>query len=55
MPSRGGRRVLLVAALEIADDAGAVEVPHAGADFFQQVLVVGDQQDGALDTAAAPR
>jgi hypothetical protein len=38
---------LFVGALEI-DDPAVLEVPHAGADFFEQVFVVGDQQHRAV-------
>ena len=42
-----GLLVFLVRALEVLDDT-LVKVPDAGGHFVDEVVVVGDEQDGAL-------
>lgn len=44
----GSRLVLLVGALEVGDLVIVLEVPDAGSDFVDQIVVVRDQQDCAL-------
>ena len=49
--------VFLVGALVVGDvevGGAAFEVPDAGAGFFDEVLVVGDEEDGAFVLLDAP-
>src|SRR5579872_1800757 len=39
--------VVLIRALEVLD-AACIEVPDAGGDFVDQIVIVSDQQDGAF-------
>jgi hypothetical protein len=49
-PLDNRRPVLLVHTLEVGDRVAAFEMPNAGSDFIDQVLIVGNQECGPLIT-----
>jgi|RhiMetdeSRZDD1v2_1073273.scaffolds.fasta_scaffold1200040_1 hypothetical protein len=49
-PLDNRRPVLLVGTLEVGDRVARFEMPDAGSDFIDQVLIVADQECGPLIT-----